>query len=221
MADYTSVGLTGTANGVSTWSSRADVFDTLMVGGVAPGTPVNLTFLLTYSGSYSFVSDGPTAFGEIDTTVLLGINDPLTGYIISDSFSRRLCDPGWTSVSNNSCFDYGGTLYGSVTRSLISSTLSANAGAGIPLWFTFALSEFGNAYVSADFLDPLILENILVTDPNTGQLIAGATITGLSGTVYPANVSSVPEPSGILLLGTGVIVLRTLGILGARPKRVS
>ncbi len=208
MADYTSMGVKGATNGYGTnWSSRAEVFDTLFVGGLASGTPVNLTFLMTYSGSYDFTSDGPNSYDDISTTVLLGVNDPLSGYIINDSFSRRLCDPSWISVSNNSCFDYGATVFGAVTRSLTSSTLSTTAGAGIPIWLTFNLSEVGNAHVSADFLDPLTLTNILVTDPNTGQPIAGATLTGLSGTVYPTNVGSVPEPTAFLLVATGCVIL--------------
>ena len=129
VADYTSMGVTGSTSG-SAWSSRTDVFDTLTVGGVPAGTAVNLTFLTTYSGSYSFISGGTNGGVEVVTTVLLGIGDPLSTYIINDSLDFRLCDPSW--IASMSCLDYGPTLSGTVSKSLVSSTLGATAGVGSP-----------------------------------------------------------------------------------------
>jgi transposase len=61
-----------------------------------------------------------------------------------------------------------------------------------------------------NFLDPWMLTNILVTDPTTGQPIAGATVSGSSGTIYPANASSIPEPSSLALLFAGLIAFNVI-----------
>lgn len=96
----------------------------------------------------------------------------------------RFCDP---SLAGSGCDLYGTSFTRTEGRNLESSTVLATAGTGAEISLSFDLSLNGdaNGAVSGDFFDPLSIESIEVNDPNTGLLIPGATITGLSKNLLP------------------------------------
>jgi hypothetical protein len=68
--------------------------------------------------------------------------------------------------------------------------------------------DFGTVRCVAivNFKDTLEVTGINVLDAN-GNLVAGADITAASGTNYNAGVSPVPEPSSVMLLASGFLML--------------
>ncbi|MGF7183716.1 PEP-CTERM sorting domain-containing protein [Tunturiibacter psychrotolerans] len=70
----------------------------------------------------------------------------------------------------------------------------------------------GSATCSAQslFFNTATIDSITVENAN-GSPVSGATVTSLAGIDYNASpVGSTPEPSSILLLGTGVISIAAL-----------
>jgi hypothetical protein len=75
-ANYTSFGVAAAVPTLgSAFNSQAWMDDTLTVGGIASGTPVDLTFFTDYGGTYNFTT-GATALNNKQVTVNLTLFDP-------------------------------------------------------------------------------------------------------------------------------------------------
>jgi hypothetical protein len=207
-ANYTTLGVSAAVGADQGFTSIAQMADSIMVGGIPTGTQVGLTFLTSYDGTYAFNAD-PGSDANISTTVLLTYNGA-ANYIIDGGQSLQLCGTGLEGI-DPACTAFGPSLAGAAPGVTLASTQAvATAGTAVPISIEFALDESASAgaSVSANFLDPFTLTNILVTDPTTGLQIAGATVTGASGTTYPVNVvSSAPEPSTLGSIAIGVFLL--------------
>ena len=205
-ANYTHLGVMGATAG-SAFTSISEMFDTVTISGIAVGTQVALTFVTQYDGFYAFHATGPSDDANLSTTVLLAFNQA-NNYIINGGQSLEFCGLGLAPMQ--SCYAYGSSLAGPAPGvTLVSSQVITSAGTGVPIHLEFSLfvDASTGASISGDFLDPFTLTNILVTDPTTGQPIAGATISGASGATYPVKVSSTPEPSTWLTLTTGILLV--------------
>jgi hypothetical protein len=219
-ANYTTLGVSAAVGAAQSFTSIAQMADSITVGGIPTGTQVDLIFLTSYDGTYAF-SAGPSSDANISTTVLLTYNGAIN-YIIDGGQSLQLCGTGLEGTDPG-CTAFGSSLAGVAPGVTLASTqVVATAGTAVPITIEFALTEDTSmgASVSADFLDPFTLTNILVTDPNTGLPIAGATIMGASGTTYPVNVvSSAPEPSTLGSIASGVFLIGAFRRYRNKPSK--
>lgn len=175
-------------NGAGGFYSEAFSFDTLSIGGLAPGTPVALTFNGTLNGSYSEATTGIIAdyIGEqLSVTTVSGSTS-----LLNIEQEVVLCEPFGCSA--------GASQSGTLAVPLSSTTFVTTVGAALTLSAAFYQQIGGSGSVTDNFLDSFAISDIQVTDPTTGQVLSGVTITGgPSGVPYGVNV--VPEPSSLAL----------------------
>jgi hypothetical protein len=193
VAGYLSSGGSGAAitySGSGNFNAQEFSYDTLLIGGLAPGTPLALTFNGVINGSYTeSVSAGADLQNNL--TEQLAITSPAGLTSLFDiGQALDLCVPDGCPA--------GESQNGTLTVPLISTTFDTTVGAALTLSAAFYQQILsGNGSVTDNFLDPFSITNIQVTDPNTGQLLSGVTITGSSG--LPYTVNGVPEPSSLML----------------------
>jgi len=200
--------------------------DNLQIGGLSAGTPVALTFVFAYSGTWSYnLPDYLTTPESISVNPNISVNNgqgiildtlntltfcdantssgfPCDTNAISCSSSDQLCSPSPT---------FSDMLYSDVVDTTSGATLGA-----VVQFVTLVGGVYGGvsegSTVTSDFLDPASLY-FEATDPNTGIPLQGVTVIGTSGTDYVVNpVSSIPEPSiwgALLLLSAGCVFAKT------------
>ncbi len=163
-----------------------NVFDLWQIGGVASGTPVELSFHLTWKGNYAY-----SKISGFDTAIVtqMGLNIASTSVI--DDIESFSAERNSTSGAGTLSYSAAGTYL---------------AEAGTPVTFNWLFANFtdpssGTMSILSDFLDPARL-TITATDPDTGKLLP-VTITGADGFMYSVNTTATPEPSSLLLLSSG------------------
>lgn len=206
LANFSTVGASVTATGTGTGSSvggevSALSVQLLTVSGLPMGQTVDLKFDMHVTGSYKLTpaSGGTTGFFE-NTYIFLGGNGGGTG-----------CSaPAPSSV----CLGSGGTPgSGTISADFMSSTFTVQAGKQYEFEQEIALlaqTQGAGSKVTADFLDPASIVNVIATDPKTGLPISGVSVTTDGGITYPVNgagPSGVPEPSTLFLVGPGAALL--------------
>jgi hypothetical protein len=214
VADFLDAGRTG--NGISIQSSTLPV-----------GTPVALTVTGSLNGTYSYSNAGNLFIADtiISEIAIPGVVIPgvYGGYLLFNEQSLYFCNPQFVHTKDSCDAGEGvisgsGSGSGSLSIPLVSGTLKTTIGAsGINLDGSFAQEIGGGGTFITDFLDGFVITNVEVTDPNTGQLLSGVTITGASGISYPVNASSIPEPS---TLGLVAGLLLAFSICRRTPHRV-
>lgn len=205
-ASYGSLGQTFSFSGGYQANTATAFTDTLQLSGAPSGTPLDLQFLFSYGGTYSYSGLG---YATLLITSQVFLPNQAT-FLLNDSEATYFCaTAGAASGCPYPSPVLGASGSGSINRSLTSSTeLLAPGTTQIPVNVEFSIGvvESPSANFSADFLDPFTLSNILVTNGNTGQMISGVTITGGSGATYPTNVqSAVPEPGASALVIVGAL----------------
>lgn len=160
----------------------------ITIGGPSSGTPVDLLFVLSYSGKYSY---SESQWAGITEDYSLGIGGFNAGGV--DSWS--LCSTGCDLSSPT------GIISGSLSD-LVHTTTGSTIGYYVGFSNNVSSPGFSSGSISVDLLDPMNV-TVFALDPSTGALLSGITVTGADGTQFPVNPSSVPEPSSMLLLAGG------------------
>jgi len=204
LATFSTIGTSITATGGLGAAGQGGVsalsVQLLTVTGVPTGQTVDLKFVMSVTGSYTLTpaAGGTTGFFE-NTYIFLGGNGGGTG-----------CSaPAPSSV----CLGSGSTpTSGIVSADFMSSTFTVQAGTQYQFEQEITLlaqTQGAGSTVTADFLDPASIVNVVVTDPTTGLPISGVSVTTDEGITFPVNGagSAVPEPSSLILLGTGALGL--------------
>jgi hypothetical protein len=182
--------------------------DVMHVGGVPNGTPIDLTFEFTYAGTYSWLFDpGDRPVDEFlrvepQVSFSFGSNTLVnTGGLLS----KVICGSNSQPVFSG-CDIYADSGNEVEAGTLISPTALTTAGSSIStnlsLGSVFEMGVTTITSVDVDFLDPLTISDIIATDPTTGQVLSGVTITGDSGTIYAVNAT--PEPSTFAFFVGGI-----------------
>jgi hypothetical protein len=181
-----------------------------LISGVASGTPVALTFSGYFSGSYSY-STNALVYDELVAQIGVSTGNGVT-FLLNDTQFLTFCDvagPGGAGPCNGFNAIDSASGSGNLTVPFQSNPYDTTAGGTLTLTSdfnqTFVSSE-GSSSFTGDFLDPFTITNIEVTNPTTGQPLSGISITGAYGISYPVNVTSVPEPSSLGLLGTVIVM---------------
>ena len=173
------------------------------------GTPIMLTAYSTLSGTYSYsVPAGGYVVDVVSGDVTLSGNGQFTEgsylsnnrlYFCSPSSPLGLGCPGAISTSGS----------GSLSVPLVAGHFYTTIGSFAQLELdTEQEFEFQGSF-TGDFADPV---TFTVTDPNTGALLSGITITGDTG-AYVVNPTYAPEPSSL-----GLLALPALALIAVRLR---
>ena len=132
--------------------------------------------------------------------------------------SSAMADLAGLEIAGNGDFFFSFGFDGSGTLSPTLATFSLPVIAGTPvdlsirmIAYTHIENAFPGSFATADFLNTATLLSVATLDENR-QPIAGSVISN-SGLTYPVS-TPVPEPSTLLLLGTGAF---SLGVRRRRP----
>lgn len=147
-------------------------YDTLTIGGLPAGTPIELDFQVLWAGSYNAFISYPGYKAEFATTQTLDVGQ---SHVISALEIIPVIAPGGS----------GGVSY-SARGFLVTS-----AGQKLPFYWAFTneiSTSFSPASMNDTFIDPAQL-TISATDPTTGAPLLGVTVTGSDGFQYPVNAA--------------------------------
>ena len=192
-----------------------------LVGSAAAGT-------ITFSGinenkSFSYNNTGTTPFSvtglSIDTLTLSNVGSfSISGGSLSITSGNRTGSTG-TPTNVSIAFAPGGalTITGAISSLGISGTLLSGTFLASSASFTtpttpggFSGGGFGGG-VLVSYINPAIFTgNILSASEASTVLsvhLSGASSTNYSGTIQTSNVTLVPEPGSLALLGFGAMAL--------------
>lgn len=204
-------GGTSESGGSPAVNAGSSFTDTLHIGGVPAGTPVALTFVIPFSGTWAYslpsYVDGFESFSI--NAYISGINGE-EGDILNQGQGLIFCSPNTIHPVADSCNTNAFSASGELSGIFYSSIVNTTAGATLNPYIQF-YNAIGGVYwlgsVTSDFLDPATLA-FVATNPVTGAPLSGITITGDSGTIYSVNeVLAAPEPSTLTLSLSVLIVL--------------
>jgi len=191
--DYQSMGssltMTRYAAGNGSTPEVVTSFDDLLTLSGIPQGGVNLEFVVSWAGSYSY----STQYGDqaLYTSQVIGVGN--FNQLVVASLNGLWQPRDVTSGSGTLSQTGQGTYFAAADQDVSFSWTMYN---------TLDTSST-NQSLSDDFYDPASF-SIFALDPNTGAQISGVTITGEDGHQYIVNpTSSVPEPASLLLLGVG------------------
>jgi hypothetical protein len=170
----------------------------LTVGGLPAGTGVVLNFVSQISGTYNdSVAQSAALFGS-GQGLVLDVLPAIYGFSLQHS-SLGGSMRGFTVFSGPP----GTSSNGSFSQQFSSGPISVTAGNPFTLEsdLSFSLNSSGNASLMADFLDPFSIVNVVATDPSSGALLSGITLTSDAGVSFPVNSAGpAPEPKSALLV---------------------
>ncbi len=183
-------------------------------------TPVNLQFTYTIHGSltYDLKSNGGVEFVLQPVLAVGGDN------IINGGEAFAFCGP------SSSCLGFSVTPTVSQSGTVpidqkFTGTYATTIGQISNLSFNGGFNNnifLGLGTATSDFLDPVSLTDIEVTNPGTGKEIAGSELIGSFGTIYPVNLAgtAVPEPRSLPILIVALIAVSVIAWRRATLSRI-
>jgi hypothetical protein len=143
-------------------------------------------------------------------------------FLLNQTAGLIFCSPSTaypvTDGCNTNAYSANGNFSGTFTSSVVDTTVGATLNPEVEFDLTLH-GVYWEGSTTADFLDPATL-SFLATDPTTGALLSGVTVTGDSGTVYSVNaITSIPEPSALALSASAITFFLCIGTILRKAPR--
>lgn len=188
-------------------ASAVDLYD--FTSTVSNGTAV---FKLTLNGGTSVSSTSASGFPNPPATCSSTPCFASAGIGIAANESFKGAPPGTTEDTLANIFNSGSTGAPSgpilidvpVSDGIVDLSLILTADAECQELSALDVAEGASCSAIADYLDPLTITGVSIYDSN-GNLVPDATLVSQSG--FSLTSAATPEPSSIILLATGVLLL--------------
>jgi hypothetical protein len=171
------------AGSALTWTQNAqytgdfalatDNYDTITVGGRSNGTPIRLTYIVVWSGGYSYSILTPGFEAQVASSQYIQLNGNVIINSLQDIIITTPPQSGSANVSYAAAGGYGTT-----------------SGANVSFYWNFTNDFSGSSSalsLSDSFINPNAQLFIFATDPSNGNPLQGITVTGSDGFAYPVN----------------------------------
>jgi hypothetical protein len=196
-ASFSTLAGSGTANTFDTIARLGSSTGSIGAEATGGGSDIfaNSTFDVTYRDAITVADPALATGAPVDLLFTLGMDTTTTcsGFVGVESTSTLNVNAAQLALSSNACGVFNSS------KQLVYAT---TVGAVIPIQVDTLLRVSAGGIVGAGSasIDP---SSTLFIDPDT----QGVTYTTASGVNYETPVSSAPEPSSLMLLGTGLLGL--------------